>query len=106
MQKRIELLEELNNAQKQFLQWIFKYDKDILQSLRGIDHFNKVSTLEQQLASLPKEQSVSDEDIEKWANDDIADHWKHGGGVEYDLIYNARIRGAKAMRDNKIKSNK
>ena len=44
----------------------------------------------------------SDEDIEKWANDDIADHWKHGGGVEYDLIYNARIRGAKALRDGKI----
>lgn len=52
--------------------------------------------------SLPAKQNVTDEDIEKWANDDIADHWKHGGGAEYDLIYNARIRGAKAHRDGQI----
>jgi len=58
MQKRIELLEEIIKIQNYR---ISHYESG---NIKGHEEYrNKIKHIEQQLASLPKEQSVTDEEI-------------------------------------------
>jgi hypothetical protein len=52
---------------------------------------------------IKEKQGVSDEEIEKWA-ENLVPYWKTD--PDYEIKYRNLIRGAKAMRDNKIKDMK
>ena len=59
--------------------------------------------LRKKISMIESEPEVTDEEIEEWAKNDIKIFSPSDSDAYFDVAYHARIKGAKAMRDNKIK---
>ncbi len=64
-----------------------EFDKWVEDQIEGINEYFKSQPIK----------DITDEEIKEWAIKDVHPVFKHGG-VEFDIAYNARIKGAKWIR--------